>query len=66
MLTQILGVVPTASADEIKKAYQRESLRSHPDRFPNASPSEAREHTKRFQSVADACTWHFLRRLYPV
>lgn len=53
---QILNVEPTASAEQVKKAYQRESLKSHPDRFPNASPQEAREHTRRFQSVADACT----------
>ncbi|KAI3627195.1 hypothetical protein CBS14141_001196 [Malassezia furfur] len=49
-MSGILGVVPTASAEEIKKAYQRESLRSHPDRFPKASPSEKREHTRRFQN----------------
>ncbi|WFD19504.1 hypothetical protein MCAP1_001736 [Malassezia caprae] len=53
---QILGVPPTASQEAIKKAYQRESLRSHPDRFPNATPDETRAHTQRFQSVADACT----------
>ncbi|SHO77833.1 Similar to S.cerevisiae protein CAJ1 (Nuclear type II J heat shock protein of the E. coli dnaJ family) [Malassezia sympodialis ATCC 42132] len=50
----ILGVPPTASQEAIKKAYQRESLRSHPDRFPNATPEETHAHTQRFQSVADA------------
>lgn len=56
-LTQILGVSPSATPEEIKKAYQRESLRCHPDRFPNATPDETRAHTQRFQSVADACAY---------
>ncbi|CCU97797.1 unnamed protein product [Malassezia sympodialis ATCC 42132] len=46
----ILGVPPTASQEAIKKAYQRESLRSHPDRFPNATPEETHAHTQRFQN----------------
>lgn len=52
---QILGVRPDAAADVIKKAYQRESLRTHPDRFPSAGPEEKREHTREFQRAADAC-----------
>jgi curved DNA-binding protein CbpA len=49
-----LGVASTASSDEIRQAYKRESLRSHPDRFPNSSASERQRHTARFQSLADA------------
>ena len=48
-----LGVASTSSSDEIRQAYKRESLRSHPDRFPNASSSEKQRHTARFQSLAD-------------
>ncbi|PKI85199.1 hypothetical protein MVES1_001084 [Malassezia vespertilionis] len=51
---EILHVSPNASAAEIKKAYQRESLETHPDRFPNASPEQTRDYTRRFQLVADA------------
>ncbi|WFD30319.1 hypothetical protein MSPP1_001337 [Malassezia sp. CBS 17886] len=51
---RILRVSPSASQEDVKKAYQQESLKSHPDRFPNATPAEAREHTRRFQCVADA------------
>lgn len=49
-----LGVEPTASADDIRGAYKRESLRAHPDRFPNASAGERQRYTARFQSLADA------------
>ncbi|UZJ57034.1 hypothetical protein CBS101457_006354 [Exobasidium rhododendri] len=49
-----LGVNATASSDEVRQAYKRESLRSHPDRFPNASASERQRYTARFQSLADA------------
>lgn len=49
-----LGVASTASTEEIRQAYKRESLRSHPDRFPNSTASERQRHTARFQSLADA------------
>lgn len=34
-LYAILGVARSASADEIKRAYRRVTLESHPDRFPD-------------------------------
>ncbi|SPO35804.1 related to DNAJ-like protein homolog [Pseudozyma flocculosa] len=49
-----LGVSPTASAAEVKEAYKRASLRTHPDRFPNATPQERQRYTQRFQTLADA------------
>ncbi|KAL9935490.1 hypothetical protein V8E36_005838 [Tilletia maclaganii] len=50
----VLGVSPTASTDEIRDAYKRQSLKCHPDRFPNASHEERQRHTARFQALADA------------
>ncbi|KAK0560293.1 hypothetical protein OC844_003855 [Tilletia horrida] len=50
----ILGVSPSATTEEIREAYKRQSLKCHPDRFPNASAEERQRHTTRFQALADA------------
>ncbi|WRT64381.1 uncharacterized protein IL334_001313 [Kwoniella shivajii] len=51
----ILNVSPRATADEIRQAYKKESLKTHPDRLPaNATPQERRKATERFQIVSDA------------
>ncbi|PVG04631.1 DnaJ-domain-containing protein [Serendipita vermifera] len=42
------------TTEAIRAAYKRESLRTHPDRTPNASPEEKRAATAKFQAVADA------------
>ncbi|EJT49330.1 hypothetical protein A1Q1_01532 [Trichosporon asahii var. asahii CBS 2479] len=40
---------------EIRTAYKRESLKTHPDKLsPKASAAERRRYTERFQAVADA------------
>jgi len=46
---QLLGVPPTATPDEIRQAYKRESLKTHPDRLSNASAAEKQHATERFQ-----------------
>ncbi|KLO20566.1 DnaJ-domain-containing protein, partial [Schizopora paradoxa] len=50
----ILSVSPDATDDDIRTAYKRESLRSHPDRLANATPQEKKRATERFQALADA------------
>lgn len=48
----ILGVEPTASADQIKASYRRAAMRWHPDRNPgNVAEAEAR-----FKELAQAYT----------
>ncbi|KAL2857723.1 eukaryotic phosphomannomutase-domain-containing protein [Aspergillus pseudoustus] len=50
---KILGVSPDASQREIRTAYKRESLKSHPDRVPDGSPEKAAR-TRKFQEINDA------------
>ncbi|PYH40059.1 putative DnaJ chaperone (Caj1) [Aspergillus saccharolyticus JOP 1030-1] len=52
-LYKVLGVSPKASQQEIRNAYKRESLKSHPDRVPADSP-ERPARTRRFQEINDA------------
>ncbi|CDO72368.1 hypothetical protein BN946_scf184977.g66 [Trametes cinnabarina] len=51
---KLLGVSQIATVEEIRTAYKKESLRTHPDRLVNASPEEKQAATERFQAVADA------------
>ncbi|KAG2121066.1 DnaJ domain-containing protein [Suillus discolor] len=50
----LLNVSKTATPEEIRQAYKRESLRTHPDRFSNATETERKTATEKFQAVADA------------
>ncbi|KAF9229439.1 DnaJ-domain-containing protein [Gyrodon lividus] len=50
----ILGTPKTASPEEIRQAYKRQSLRTHPDRLINATDAERKVATENFQAVADA------------
>ncbi|KAF8642239.1 hypothetical protein AX16_009514 [Volvariella volvacea WC 439] len=55
---QLLNIPRTASQDEVRQAYKRESLKTHPDRLLNATPDEKRKATESFQAIADA--YHIL------
>ncbi|KAL4064953.1 DnaJ domain-containing protein [Scleroderma yunnanense] len=50
----ILGVQKTATTDEIRQAYKRESLKTHPDRLAKPTDAERKAATEKFQVVADA------------
>ncbi|OAX40098.1 DnaJ-domain-containing protein [Rhizopogon vinicolor AM-OR11-026] len=50
----LLNVQKTATAEEIRQAYKRESLRTHPDRLANATEQQRKDTTEKFQAVADA------------
>lgn len=45
---------PNLSLEEIKAAYKKASLLTHPDRHPGANESERRQAQEQFQKVADA------------
>ncbi|KAL4951203.1 DnaJ domain-containing protein [Aspergillus filifer] len=50
---KILGVSTDATQADIRRAYKRESLKSHPDRVPESSPEKAAR-TRKFQEINDA------------
>ncbi|KAE8147026.1 DnaJ domain-containing protein [Aspergillus avenaceus] len=50
---KVLGVSPNATQQEIRTAYKRASLKSHPDRVP-ADSSERPSRTRKFQEISDA------------
>ncbi|KAL4930609.1 phosphomannomutase SEC53 [Aspergillus undulatus] len=52
-IDKVLGVSPDATQREIRTAYKRESLKSHPDRVPEGSPEKAAR-TRKFQEINDA------------
>ncbi|KAL9045659.1 MAG: hypothetical protein Q9214_001331 [Letrouitia sp. 1 TL-2023] len=53
MSHEILDVSPTATQQQIRDAYKKQALKSHPDRVPSDSP-ERPARTKKFQQINDA------------
>jgi len=48
-----LGISSTATTQQIRDAYKRAALKTHPDRVPSDSPERA-ERTRKFQLINDA------------
>ncbi|KAF4624636.1 hypothetical protein G7Y89_g13534 [Cudoniella acicularis] len=48
-----LGIPPTATQQQIRDAYKKAALKTHPDRVPSDSP-ERPERTRKFQLINDA------------
>ncbi|KAI0662704.1 DnaJ domain-containing protein, partial [Cubamyces menziesii] len=51
---KLLHIQQNATIEEVRTAYKKESLKTHPDRLVNATPAEKQAATERFQAVADA------------
>jgi len=50
----ILGISSTANEADVRLAYKKASLRTHPDRQPGLSEAMRKKATAEFQKVADA------------
>ena len=51
----VLGVKPTATDDEIKKAYRRKALQYHPDKNPSATAEETfKKISRAYETLSDA------------
>lgn len=50
----MLGVNPSATKEEIKKAYRELVKQHHPDKFTNAPEEERAYHEKRIKEINEA------------
>lgn len=49
-----LKITPSATEDQIKKAYNKMSIKWHPDKHINMSKEEKEKATKKFQKISQA------------
>lgn len=50
----VLGIIRTATSDQIQAAFHRFAREHHPDNFVGASPEEAERHTELYQLGTEA------------
>ncbi|KAJ3730048.1 DnaJ domain-containing protein [Lentinula guzmanii] len=56
-LYQILGIRPSATAEEVRRAYKQRALETHPDKLEPGASNVDKEHAERsFREVHDAFT----------
>ncbi|KAK7056254.1 hypothetical protein VNI00_002806 [Paramarasmius palmivorus] len=53
-LYETLGVAKEATPEQIRKAYKKRALETHPDRHPNATPSEKAQIEESFREISNA------------
>lgn len=53
-LYEILGLHADATPEEVRKAYKRKALQTHPDRIPNSSASQKSHAEEQFRKVNNA------------
>jgi DnaJ like chaperone protein len=49
-----LEIQPTATDDEVKKAYRRMAMKYHPDKVANAGENIRQQATDKFRAINDA------------
>ena len=50
---EVLGVIKSASAEEIKKAYRKSALKYHPDRNNESTQEKMSEINKAYEVLSD-------------
>lgn len=51
---QLLGLTPTATNDQVKKAYRKLAMQYHPDRLTGKSEAEKKIASKKFEEITGA------------